>query len=84
MGFDKKTKTDKKAGQMIKPNFTCRVRNYVQRSPQCKNLLDFEKERLIKGMARMVNRAYIDGFVLGTSHPKGCNCSDCVDIGKIN
>jgi len=59
------------------PNFTCRVRNYVDRSPQCKKLSDFAKERLIKGVAKLLGWAYKQGFEQGKAHPVGCGCSEC-------
>jgi hypothetical protein len=52
------------------PSFEGRAKRYVQRSPQCKKLPDFAKERLIKDIARLMSQAYKDGFVQGTAEPK--------------
>jgi len=59
------------------PNLTYRAENYVQRSPQCKGLSDFKRERLIKGIARLLGWAYKQGFEQGKAHPAGCGCSEC-------
>jgi len=64
------------------PDFTYRVRNYVQRSPQCKKLSDFAKERLIKGVARLLSWAYREGFTQGIAHPAECGCAECEKIKK--
>lgn len=50
------------------PNFTYRARRYVQQSPQTKKLPDTVKDRLIKGIARLMSLAYKDGFHEGTAH----------------
>lgn len=43
------------------PNFTDRARRYVNQSPQTKKLSDFAKQRLIRGIAAMLSRAYKEG-----------------------
>jgi len=50
------------------PNFTYRARQYVMQSPQTKGLSDFAKERIIKGIAKLMSFAYKDGFHEGTAH----------------
>lgn len=62
------------------PDFTYRARNYVQRSPQCKGLSDFKRGRLIRGIARLLNWAYKQGFEQGKAHPAKCGCSDCENL----
>lgn len=59
------------------PNFTYRARNYVQRSPQGKKLSEFSRDRLIKGIARLLGWAYKQGFEQGKAHPAECGCSEC-------
>ena len=59
------------------PNFTYRARNYVQRSPQCKDLSGFERDRLIKGIAKLLGWAYKQGFEQGKAHSPGCGCNEC-------
>lgn len=53
---------------MAKENFTDRARRYVQQSPQTKKLPDSVKDRLIRGIARLMSFAYKDGFKSGTHH----------------
>lgn len=65
------------------PNFTCWVERYVVRSPQTKKLSQFVKDRLIKGLSKIVARAYRDGFKEGTAHAANCDCGECRKIKKM-
>jgi len=39
-----------------------RAKNYVSRSPQCSGLSECQKERLIRGIARMLYERYWQGY----------------------
>ncbi|MFA5553489.1 MAG: hypothetical protein WDA68_02895 [Phycisphaerae bacterium] len=47
------------------PNHTFRARRYVEHSPQCKKLSAFSKDRLIKGIAKLISWGYKEGFEQG-------------------
>ncbi|KKM77864.1 hypothetical protein LCGC14_1365790 [marine sediment metagenome] len=58
-------------------DLTYRARNYVQRSPQCRGLSDFKRDRLIRGIAKLLSWAYKQGFEQGKAHGVGCGCCEC-------
>ena len=58
------------------PNFTYRARNYVRQSPQCRGLSEFNRDRLIRGIAKLLGWAYKQGFEQGKAHPVGCGCCE--------
>ncbi len=63
------------------PNFTQRARNYVQRSPQCKAFLsNYSKERLIRGIAKLMSEAYREGKQVKLSY--GSIPGTCCVCGK--
>jgi len=52
---------------MIPVFFTARARRYVQSSPSTKNLPKFNKDRLIKGIAKLISESFQAGFKQGTA-----------------
>ena len=59
------------------PDLTYRAENYVRQSPQCRGLSEYKRDRLIKGIARLLGWAYKQGFEQGKAHGYGCGCSEC-------
>jgi len=49
------------------PNFTGRARRYVQRTPQLqiREMSSYKRERLIKGIARLMSETYRQGYKEG-------------------
>jgi hypothetical protein len=68
---------EKGEGKVMIPDFTYRARSYVNQSPQTKSLADFNKSRLIRGIAKLPAWAYKEGFAQGVSHADNCDCPEC-------
>jgi len=63
MAETNKSKTNHRGRRHYGSSNTRRVKNYVNRSPQCKGLSEYQKERLIRGgISRMLYENYWRGY----------------------